>query len=263
MDPIPLIATGLNETQAQTYLLLLQHGSVSPPLLARELKLTRSNAYKVLDKLVDLGLARKEVVAKKFTYYPDNPLALTNLIAEQRNLATAREEAVKRVMGDLLAHYHQHTEQPDIDIVTGRDAVAEAYRQQIRLLEPIYFIRSRADIPVMTFDTMHELRVMPARHDVKRYGITPDLTVGPVNPDADKRSGLERTWVRQEDYNAPVEWSVSGPTLLIVLFGEEPHAITITSPIIAQAFQQLWGLLNNCLQAMPYYKTLPRTAHKS
>jgi predicted transcriptional regulator len=260
MDTSQLVATGLNETQAMTYALLLKDGQLKPPQLARELKLTRSNAYKVLDRLTELGLARREEKAKKFVYYPDNPLALTNLVAEQRNIATAREEAVKQVMGDLLASYHQHTEQPDVQVVTGRDAVAEAYFQQIRLQQPIRFIRSRADIPAMGFDTMHEIRVMPARHGQKRYGITPDMTSGPVNPRADTRSGLTRTWVRQEDYTAPVEWSVSGPTLLIVLFGSEPHAITISSPMIADAFRQLFCLLDSCLRNRPDYKDLPRTA---
>jgi predicted transcriptional regulator len=258
MEPA-LIATGLNEPQAQAYAFLLEKGSATPPQVAKHLQLTRTNAYKVLDRLTELGLARKEEVKKKFTYLPDNPMALANLVAEQRNLATAREEAVKQVLGNLLEKYYTHEEQPTVSVVTGREAVAEAYRQQIRLLQPLYFIRSRSDIPVMGFDTMHEIRVMPARHNVKRWGITPDLNTGPVNPEGDVRSNLTRTWVRQEDYTAPVEWSVSGQTLLIVLFGAEPHAITITNPMIAEAFKQLWHMINTMVQTMPYFKDLPRT----
>lgn len=254
-----LVATGLNTTQAEAYALLLEQGSVAPPHLASKLKLSRTNAYKVLDQLTELGLARREEIKKKYIYFPDNPLALTNLVAEQRNLATAREEAVKSVMNDLLASYHQHTEQPDIAVVTGHDAVVDAYHQQIQLLKPIYFLRSRSDITSLGFDAMHEIRVKPARHGIKRHGITPDMTTGPVNPSGDKRSNLERTWCKQEDYSAPVEWSVSGSTLLIVLFGSEPHAITITNPIIAESFLQIWKLLRNCLHTSPYYKHLPRT----
>ena len=257
-----LVATGLNTTQAEAYMLLLQHGSVSPPLLAKELHLTRSNAYKVLDQLTELGLVQREEVKKKFVYRPDNPLGLSNLVAEQRNIAVEREEAVKRVMNTLLASYHQHTEQPNVRVVTGHQAVVEAYHAQIRLLKPIYFMRSRADIQALGFDTMHEIRVKPGRHEVERHGITPDMSTGPASNDADKRNNLERTWVKNEDYNAPVEWSVSGSTLLIILFGSEPHAITITNPLIADAFLQIWKIMNTTLQAMPYYKDLPRPAPK-
>src|SRR4051812_44155873 len=110
MDTSSLVAAGLTAIQAEVYARLLEHGSISPPLLAKELKLTRTNAYKILDKLVELELARKEERNKKLVYVPDNPLGLTNLVAEQRNIAPAREEAVKRVMSDLLKQYHQHTE---------------------------------------------------------------------------------------------------------------------------------------------------------
>jgi predicted transcriptional regulator len=258
MNTQQLVATGLTTPQAEVYLYLLQHGEAFPPQLAKQQKLTRTNAYKILDKLVELGLARREEKNKKFIYLPDNPLGLTNLVAEQRNLATAREEAVKQVMNDLLASYHQHTERPDTKVATGRNDVVEAYKEQIRLQKPIYFIRSRADIPSIDFDALHEIRVMPARHGQERFGITPDMTTGPTNPDGDVRSNLKRTWIRKEDYEAPVEWSVSGSTVLIVLFGAEPHAVTITNPVIAEAFHQIYKVLETCLRAMPYYPTLPR-----
>lgn len=111
----------------------------------------------------------------------------------------------------------------------------------------------------MGFDTMDELRSLPAHFGQKRFGIIPDMLRGPANSKGDERSKLQRTWVRQEDYTAPVEWSVSGSMLLIVLFGTEPHAISIVNPVIATAFTQLWQLLDISLRAMPDYNELPRT----
>lgn len=262
MESNQLIATGLTAPQAEAYLYLLEHGKTSPPQLAAAQKLTRSNAYKVLDKLVELGLAVREEHHKKFTYLPGNPMNLNNLAAEQRNAATAREEAVKNVMGDLLKSFRGSTNQPHVHVVSGKEAVINAYRTQIRLLEPIYFVRSRSDVPMLGFDEMHEIRTTSTRHGVKRYGITPDINRGPTTTAADKRSSLERTWMKYEDYTAPVEWSVCGSTLLIVVFDSEPHAITITNEFVAEAFLQMWTLLRTCLRAMPYYNQLPRTQEK-
>lgn len=253
-----LITAGLNELQAKAYILLLDKGSITPPQASKNLGITRTNAYKLLDRLVEMQLARRVEIKKKFTYEPDNPLGLSTLAAEQRNRAAAQENAVKQVLDKLQAQYQQHNEQPSVRVVTGKQAVSDAYRQQIDQLQPIYFVRSRSDIVSMGFDTMHEIRVLPARHNIQRFGITPDITKGPVNPDSDKRSNLKRTWVKNEDYNTPVEWSVSGSTLLIVVFGNEPHAITISSPLVALAFKQLWAILDSCLRAMPYYNSLPR-----
>lgn len=258
MDLQPLISTGLTKLQAQAYALLIEHGQLTPPQVATRLKITRTNAYKLLDKLAELGLVIKKDVRKKFAYSPNNPLALANMIAAERNTITAREQAVRDVTSKLLAQYYEHTEKPTVQMVSGRQEVADAYRAQINQSEDVYFIRTRMDIPSLGFDTMHEIRTMPGHHGNMRYGINPDITKGKVNPDADKRGHLVRTWVRHEDYDAPVEWSISGSSLLIVLFGDEPHAITIINPIVAQAFLQLWKLLDTSVRAMPYYSSLPR-----
>ncbi len=258
METNKLVSTGLTEQQAITYALLLEVGEITPPQAAKRLGLTRSNAYKVLDKLCELRLAKKSDQAKKVIYTPSNPLALSNLAAEQRNKAAKQEEAVQAVLSELLTQFHSHTEQPAVEVVSGRHAVATAYRNQIRLAQPIYFLRSRADITSMGFDTMHEIRTEPARHGINRYGISPDISTGTTTSHGDERTNLERTWVRQEDYDAPVEWSVAGSSLIIILFAQEPHAITITNPMIASAFMQIWSLLSTTLKSMPYYKELPR-----
>lgn len=264
MDLSKLIAVGLNAQQAQAYALLLEKGSISPVEAATKLGFSRTNAYKVFDKLVDFQIAVKKEDKRKIIYSPANPLSISNLVAEQRNLATAREEAANTLMGELLTKYHSHTKQPYAEVVTGRAAVADAYRSQIRQKETIYFIRSRADIPIMGFNVMKEIRTEPAQYGTQRFGINPDVATGTTtNPTASVRSNLKRTWVKQEDYTAPVEWSVSGSTLLIIIFEDEPHAISIENPVIAEAFRQLWHIMDTCLRAMPYYKELPRTSEKA
>ena len=260
MNPNKLIATGLSPLQASAYALLIESGDITPTEAAKKLQITRTNSYKLLDKLASIGLAIKKETGKKIVYGPNNPQALSNLVTQQRNIAASREYAVQNVLSELLSKYHAHTEQPFTTVVTGKLEVVEAYRAQIRLGQDIYFIRSDMDITALGFDTMHEIRVAPARHGAQRYGITPDIATGTTaNPEGDVRSNLTRTWARQEDYNAPVEWSISGSSLLIVVFGDQPHAVTIENPVIAEAFKQIWHMLNTLLQTMPDYKDLPRS----
>lgn len=253
MQTQKLIAAGLNKQQASAYALLIEVSELTPPETAQKLCLTRSNAYKILDKLVELGLAMKHEKNKKFIYSPSNPTALSRLAAEQRNLATAQEDAAQEVIAELLRKYRCHTDKPDAAAVSGHRAVAEAYRLQIQQKAPIYFLRSVSDIATMGFDVMHKIRTESERHNIKRYGITPDKSTKP-----DRNSMLNRTWIRSEDYAAPVEWSVAGESLLIVVFGDEPHAITIESPLIAEAFRQIWQLIDSMVRTMPYYSQLPR-----
>lgn len=254
-----LIATGLSKTQAAMYALLIEKGEITPPEAAIKLKLSRTNAYKLLDKLVELKLAARSS-GNKTSYQISNPTALASLAANLRAEATARENAVTLVMKELVSKYYSHTEQPGVEIVTGNTSVANSFRNQIALGEDIYFVRSLRDVTSMGFDIMHELRTLPSRHGLKRFGILPDGIKGPVNYEGDKQSNLKTTWVKSEDYDMPVEWSVTKSSLLIVLYGSEPYALTISNPLIAGSFLQIWHLLDSCLKAMPYYESLPRLA---
>ena len=257
MELNQLVATGLTKTQATAYALLIENGELTPPEAATKLKLSRTNAYKLLDKLVELNLAVKSS-SNKASYQISNPIALAKLASNLRAKATSRENAISSVMKDLITQYYQHTEQPGIEVVSGKNDVTNAFRNQINLGEDIYFIRSLADITSMDFDTMHEIRTKPSRHGLNRFGILPDGVDGPVNYESHRRSNLDITWVKNEDYNMPVEWSVTKSSLLIVLYGTEPHAVSISNPLIAGSFLQIWHLLSSCLKSMPDYKSLPR-----
>ena len=250
MELRSLTTIGLSQLQAETYALLIEVGEIKPPEAASKLKLSRTNAYKVLDKLVDMGLAIKEDINKKVTYKAANPMSLANLTAAYRAEAVVREEAVSKVMKDLLAKYHTHFDQPSVQTFTGKNEVANAYRAQIKLGEDIFFIHTRADVPKMTFDVMHEIRTLPAQNGQKRRGIL-NTQDSPVNWDSHKRSNLDITWINPQYYNAPVEWSVTDSSLLIVLYASEPHAILITDNVVALAFKQIFSFLDLVLKEMP------------
>jgi DNA-binding MarR family transcriptional regulator len=249
MDIDKLTASGLSEQQAKTYSLLLNSGSITPPDAARLLNMTRSNAYKILDRLVEMGLAERKDIRKKLTYTPTNPSALVELSAKQRAEAVARENAVKNIMQELLGKYYSHTDKPDIATHTGQDETMIAYRKQLALQEDIYFIHTPVDVPLMGFDVMHEIRTAPARYGCKRYGILsapPDNR--PINYESHKRTNLEITWTTKKLYDAPVEWSATKSTLLIVSYAAIPQAIFISSPIIGSAFIQLWKMMDHLLK---------------
>lgn len=253
-----LIATGLNELQSKAYVLLLDAGELSPPNAARKLNISRTNAYKLFERLEEIGIAKKSKSKGVTSYEPNNPLALSSLVSEQRNIASQREDAVRDVLDDLTKRFEQKSHVSRVVVRRGKRAVIEAYKEQMLERKDLYFIRSRSDIPTIGFDEMHDIRVTPGRHGQKRHGITPDLAAGTQISQGDSRSNLTRTWVKEEDYTSPVEWSASGSSLLIVVFGSQPYAISIQDKVVTEAFLELFKLLDNLLRSMPYYPNLPR-----
>lgn len=257
-----LTNAGLTESQATVYLFLIENGESSPPAVAQKLKLTRTNAYKVLDNLVGMGLVRKTEVNKKFVYSAEDPIALSGLVAAERNRIIALEHSVRDAMHQLRATYEKTQKDYDVRVFRGNPAVTSLYVQQAKQEQPIYFIKSRADIPTIGFETMDRLRRLPAKAGTQRYGITPDVVEANLNPAIDKSANLARTWVHADDYTSPVEWAVSGDELLIIDFEREASAVRIKNPAIAGAFKELWHLLDRSLRQTPEYKKLPKQARR-
>ena len=253
MDISKLSTVGLTAIQAEVYVLLIERGELKPTTLTEELKLTRTNSYKLLDRLTEMGLATKIDVDKKFVYRPTNPTALSALADRYRAEATAREEAAHSLIRELLDTYYKHAQKPTVKIFFGKDEVIKAYRLQTKLHEDVYFIRTKADISAMGFETMHDIRLAPGRNNNSRFGILGTDT-GVINHESHKRGSLTATIMDHRLYYAPVEWSVTDSSLLLVSYAQEPQAILIIDPTIALAFKQLWSLMDTLLREQPTHQ---------
>ncbi len=76
MDEKLLMSLGLSQNLARTYRVLALRKELKPSQLMKLTGESRTNCYALLDKLVEMGLASKQDVNKKFVYYPSSPLAL-------------------------------------------------------------------------------------------------------------------------------------------------------------------------------------------
>ena len=257
-----LINAGLTILQAQTYLYLLEHGPTMHKVLTNNLKISRTNAYKVLGSLEDLELVNKTEVNKKLAFSPSDPTMLSSLVAEKRNTLIAMEQNIDKAIQQLRKVYSKQTKDTLVTTVTSKQAMLRAYEEQSELRQPIYFYKSRTDIPFMGFETMDRIRRIQGRRALIRFGITPDSPEAALNEKIDDSANLKRTWIDDKSYTAPVEWSVSGDQLLIQLFDDRGIAIVIRNNLIADAFKQIWKLTDRALKNSPDYKLKPLKAKR-
>ncbi|HSH17983.1 MAG TPA: helix-turn-helix domain-containing protein [Candidatus Saccharimonadales bacterium] len=219
MDKL-LTQAGLTPVQASTYLYLLEHGDTAPPVLATKLSLTRTNAYKVLDNLVELGLAFKTEVNKKNVYIAEDPIALSAIVAAERNRVATLEENVRDAMHQLRATYEKSQTDYDVRVMRGNAAVTSLYLRQTKRDQPLWVIEPGVQAP-----GLHLPRRLPATTATNTQTIKP------------------------APYTEPVEWSVSGDELVIVTFDRKASAVRIKNPAVAQAFRSLWRLLRTHKEA--------------
>ena len=145
-----LVNLGLTLPQATVYLALVQHGQATAPQIAQFTNQTRTNAYTLLDKLAEIGLAERIGGAKKVTYRALSPSALEFLVTQQRQAAQKREQLLEANLPDLMSFFHTHSEQPGIRLFQGKDGLRRIYEDQIATGKDILIIRSPDDIRFFT-----------------------------------------------------------------------------------------------------------------
>ena len=250
---------GFSESLATAYLKLLEHGTLTPPQLAQLTHETRPNAYSLLSKLVELKLASKRASAKKATYQAENPVALQELVQQQRQELQERERLVQDTLPDLMNTYQMSREKPGVRFYSGKKGIQTIFEEQLKTGQPIRSIKTLADVQFFGFPYMHNMRMLAPKAGVPRIMFTPDDEgVGVDWKASDARNLITRTWYKREDYTAPVEWSVFGNKVSIISFGKEAIGMVIDSPQIAESVRQLFTMLDEGLQRRPGYNQLPK-----
>lgn len=254
-------AAGLNATEAKCYATLLSQKQWLPSELAESVEETRTNMYKILDKLVVLGLAEKLTEQKKLRYRATNPSRLLELARQNRAKQQRAEQALELHTQSLLEDYVKVHEQPGVRFFQGEAEIRTIYQEIANSTEEVVFISTIASVDFYGFATMHNYRMLAPNNGVSRRALTVDTQTAPADyQTGDPQVLLQRTWLKHDDYSAPVEWGAFNNKLYIVSYGQDAMGIIIENQPIATAFKQLFALLERGQHLLPDYDKLPRLA---
>lgn len=246
MNPQLLQELGLTSSQATVYLKLIEKGELSPPMVAKYSGETRSNAYMILQKLEELGLVERLEKTKKISYQPLNPIALEHLAEVKRTNAAKIENQLKQAMPQVLSYFYSFTEKPGIRLLQGVEGLKEIYKDTLRTRQDIYFMRTpSADKELLGDEYFEQYKKKRAELDITTHAYTTDIPPARRAARAqDKANKMIRTWIKYEDYNAPVEINVYGDKVAFLSYGEELMGVIIQSPSIAESMRQVFKLIH-------------------
>jgi len=125
---------GLNGSEINVYLYLLEQGLSSPAQIAKGVKSIRTNTYNVLQSLRDKGLIEREARGKRFFYVANDPTSL--LVGLER-----RKQAVEKLLPDLRALYKKERNKPTTKYYYGIREIKDIF-SQIENADEILFIIS-------------------------------------------------------------------------------------------------------------------------
>jgi sugar-specific transcriptional regulator TrmB len=244
MNPQLLQKVGLSKSQAETYLVLIEKGQLTPPQVADLTHESRTNTYMILQKLDNLGLVEKVTSSKKLAYQPLNPIALEKLAEDHRIETVNSEQQIKQNMPQMLSYFYSFTEKPGIRLLQGLDGLKEIYQDTLRTKEDIYFMRTPVEVKFLGEDFFEEYKKKRAALGITTHA----YTVGPPTLRRsydDKLNKMVRTWIELDSYTAPVEINVYGSKVSYLVYGDEVMGVIIQSQQIADSMRQMFKMIES------------------
>lgn len=262
MNKTILVEAGLTEAQANAYSTLLTHSPISPPALAKVINESRTNTYKVLEQLDDMGLVFQDNSTNKIRYIAKSPSSLEYLLEKEEEQIRLRKKRLRSKIAELEKVYFEHTTRPGVTFERGSDGIVRTFADYTETGKDLYMIRSWKDRDYMGKGVLSVWRKKPSTKGITTHILGPD-TESASSGIIDELYLIDKTWMNEQDYTAPVEWCSYGDKLAIISYGKEASSTIIQSPQIADAFKQLHSLLTSRQRQSKNYEKFPTRAKLS
>lgn len=239
------VAAGLKEEQAEVYALLLEHGKMYAGQIAKKVSMKHGLLYKTLHELVAKQYVTQGKDQGKMCFWPVDPERVCYELEREADALQKRLEHVRFKLPEIRMKYAAATERPMIKYFEGLDGLKEMYLDRLEYRDmDHYFVRpGKVAFYERYFGQWFQthLRKVAEAH-IRTNGITADDPETTHSPERDKLRGFIRTWVREEDYTAPVEVYIYANKVSIISFGKEIFGVLIENTPIAQGFTELFLL---------------------
>ncbi|MBU1326788.1 helix-turn-helix domain-containing protein [Patescibacteria group bacterium] len=96
-----LTAFGLDSREAEVYITLLGKGNLTPTSLSRETGINRTTLYRILEKLVKLGLVKEALDYKSSSFAANPPESLSILFSQREIELKEMQKNLPEVLHDL------------------------------------------------------------------------------------------------------------------------------------------------------------------
>ncbi|MEK7602789.1 MAG: helix-turn-helix domain-containing protein [Patescibacteria group bacterium] len=262
MNESVLINLGLSPLQAKVYVVLVINSPATPPQLAKLVGATRTNTYKVLEQLQEIGLIRRDETQLKLRFWASSPKALQELAESNQQQAKEELKLVEASMPKLMDEYFKHSLHPDVRFMQGQEGIVAVFNDYVKTGQELYLIRSWKDRDFLGKGVLSIWRKQPSANGITTNILAPD-TASASSASMDELYLFNKTWMQEEDYTAPVEWCAYGDKLAIISYGNEAVSMIIQSKQIADAFKQLFSLLSIRQKEWKYYTDFPKKARLS
>lgn len=133
-----LVEFGLSEKEARIYLALVELGPSSVTDIARRAKVTRTNAYHLLNSLLSHGLVSSNQGEAKVIFSAEKPDRLLFMMKEKLHEAEKNFKLAEEMMPELKSVYHDPEKKVSVRYYEGVEGIITAYEDTLTAKDKIY-----------------------------------------------------------------------------------------------------------------------------
>lgn len=127
LETTELISLGFTETDASTYVALLELGSGTVTTITHRADITRTLGYHSLDRLVEFGLIEQKNNSNPIQFHVKHPKFILNYLSKEKSLWENRITSAHELLPKLESLYTM-LEHPFLSNRVGKEAVLDLYR---------------------------------------------------------------------------------------------------------------------------------------
>lgn len=248
IDTNILEKSGLTQEQAKIYLFLLSNGLSPAKLISKQTSIGRALTYKVLDQLIELGLAEKRENLGKITmFFPKHPSKIKELAEKEKTAADENISMLTKIIPSLSSNYNLLFGKPNVQFYEGIEGLNLIYNDILEINQNISIISS----PTINEDRQEVLHLIKKQiekqvvQNIKTRAITPfsegQKTSTPISED--EKYLITRKIVPAEKLKIPAQIIIYGDKVAITNFKETIISVLIESKYIAETFRIMFDYI--------------------
>lgn len=229
-----LKAIGLHKSEISVYLYLLENGLSTPPTIAKDTGIARTNCYNILQTLKEKDLIEEHEKGRRKAYIASDPGAILRSLERKK-------DAITRVLPDLRSLYTIQKNKPKIKFFDGLAQVEQIYLATLSA-EEIYGIGSTKQLSGLTPKFYSEYLQKIKDHNIVFHDILSSVSSRQGAPEMKETlKGLyEARFLPERHGDFPTDMLIWADNVALITLEEPIFGTILTNPLLAKTFRNIF-----------------------
>lgn len=224
---------GLTSTEARIYLALLEKGSSKAGDISRNTGVHRRSVYDAIERLVEKGLVSYIKTNNRRYYEAANPERLIELLKE-------KQDNLMQIMPELQLLRQYSEEKKEVLFFRGKQAIKTVFDDQIQEGEEVLILGDAVNVNEIVKYYFPHFDKQRAEKNMKVRML--------FDESARKEAYLKKIPLAELRFikkgnKAPVSTNIYADKVSIIIWEENPKAILIKEPVLAQSFKSYFEFI--------------------